>query len=165
MQEVKHFLQQWGGALNHVNQRRHIAALSAVVALKVSFLIEKGHWTQSPVKLNCLGCFDLIEILKRKQNDWIIQTDEIYSSSSNNKTKGEDIQYMIAEKKEKRPQKAHVNKQFFRQLKALLGKLCDNCGSFWSRSDHGQSTPTPIHWYLDRCADKWPKLTARVVVT
>lgn len=30
---------------------------------------------------------------------------------------------MIAEKKDKRPQKAHVNKQFFRQLRALLGNF------------------------------------------
>lgn len=30
---------------------------------------------------------------------------------------------MIAEKKDKRPQKAHVNKQFFRQLKVLLGNV------------------------------------------
>lgn len=29
---------------------------------------------------------------------------------------------MIAEKKDKRPAKAHVNKQFFRQLRVLLGK-------------------------------------------
>lgn len=38
---------------------------------------------------------------------------------------------MIAEKKDKRPAKAHVNKQFFRQLRVLLGKelITAICGS------------------------------------
>lgn len=38
------------------------------------------------------------------------------------KSPEEEIQYLIAEKKDKRVQKAHVNKQFFRQLRVLLGK-------------------------------------------
>lgn len=37
-----------------------------------------------------------------------------------------DIQYCIAEKKDKKPNKAHVNAEFFRQLRILLGEyyLC-----------------------------------------
>lgn len=46
------------------------------------------------------------------------------SSNSGKQRPEEQIQYLIAEKKDKRAQKAHVNKQFFRQLKALLGNLC-----------------------------------------
>lgn len=40
----------------------------------------------------------------------------------------DEIQYMIAEKPNQRQNKAHVNREFFRQLRELLSKYKDNFG-------------------------------------
>uniref|UniRef100_A0A6B2EGR3 Putative peroxisomal long-chain acyl-coa transporter abc superfamily protein n=1 Tax=Phlebotomus kandelakii TaxID=1109342 RepID=A0A6B2EGR3_9DIPT len=53
---------------------------------------------------------------------WIILCGQRSNRNGKRKNRPEDqIQYLIAEKKDKRTQKAHVNRLFFQQLRVLLG--------------------------------------------
>lgn len=66
----------------------------------------------------------LISYLFPRWSGWYLIVNCIPASIFDRKPLPEDqIQYCITEKKDKRQQKAHVNAEFFRQLRLLLGIL------------------------------------------